>query len=203
MKNLMLALLILMLGIAAACNKADHNTAKQIDSKMKSAYLDRVDVSVKDGVVTLKGEVNNTLQKSAAETIAEKTPGVKSVNDKLRVVYQEGLPSEKGVLVPTPTDNQQPGNSNTQDYYGKPGYNQNPTGTIGNQPVATPNPSPKAGSDQGPTPVPDVNSISRGSNSSGSTDATPNTELKGAYDSGVKPPDSSGKQNRSQNQPKK
>jgi osmotically-inducible protein OsmY len=44
-----------------------------------------IDVDVKDGVVTLKGNVQEAKQKSKAESLAKKVKGVKSVVNKLQV----------------------------------------------------------------------------------------------------------------------
>jgi hyperosmotically inducible protein len=44
-----------------------------------------IDVEVKDGVVTLKGRVNDAKQKSKAESLAKKVKGVKSVVNNLTI----------------------------------------------------------------------------------------------------------------------
>ena len=125
-KIALFALFTLLLTFAAACNRADHNAKEQIEAKMKNAKLDRVDVSVKSGEATLKGEVNDEGQKAQAEVLARETPGVGNVKDNLRVVYKEQYPGEKGVLTPTPTDNIPPSSNYTQ------GSNPQPTGGLPN-----------------------------------------------------------------------
>jgi osmotically-inducible protein OsmY len=47
-----------------------------------------IDVDVKDGVVTLKGRVQEQKQKSKAESLAKKVKGVKSVVNNLQIVPQ-------------------------------------------------------------------------------------------------------------------
>ena len=44
-----------------------------------------IDVDVKNGVVTLKGKVQEAKQKSKAETLAKKVKGVKSVVNDLQI----------------------------------------------------------------------------------------------------------------------
>jgi osmotically-inducible protein OsmY len=44
-----------------------------------------IDVDVKDGVVTLKGKVQEAKQKSKAESLAKKVKGVKSVVNQLQI----------------------------------------------------------------------------------------------------------------------
>lgn len=47
-----------------------------------------VDVEVKDGVVTLKGSVQEPKQKTRAESLARKVKGVKSVVNNIQIVPQ-------------------------------------------------------------------------------------------------------------------
>jgi outer membrane biosynthesis protein TonB len=72
-----------MLGVA--CNKANDDTiTTQIKAKMYSEPLLKtasVNLSSKDGIVTLTGVVPNDAARLAAETIASKTNGVKQVID--------------------------------------------------------------------------------------------------------------------------
>ena len=46
-----------------------------------------IDVDVKDGVVTLKGKVQEPRQKSKAEKIAKKVSGVKSVVNSIQIEH--------------------------------------------------------------------------------------------------------------------
>ena len=58
-------------------------------TKIKSQYLAQgivgTNVDVNDGVVVIKGEVENAQEKSQAEAIAMKTDGVKSVKNQLTI----------------------------------------------------------------------------------------------------------------------
>lgn len=47
-----------------------------------------IEVDVKDGVVTLKGRVQEQRQKTKAESLAKKVKGVKSVVNNLQIVPQ-------------------------------------------------------------------------------------------------------------------
>jgi osmotically-inducible protein OsmY len=47
-----------------------------------------IDVDVKDGVVTLKGIVQDSQQKSKAESLAKKVKGVKSVVNDIKITPQ-------------------------------------------------------------------------------------------------------------------
>jgi osmotically-inducible protein OsmY len=47
-----------------------------------------IDLDVKDGVVTLKGRVQEAKQKAKAESIAKKVKGVKSVINNLQITPQ-------------------------------------------------------------------------------------------------------------------
>jgi hypothetical protein len=73
-----------------ACNKpSDDSISTEIKAKMYSeASLKSasVDVSTKDGVVTLTGQVPDDAARLAAEQIATKTPGVKTVVDRTTMV---------------------------------------------------------------------------------------------------------------------
>ena len=58
-------------------------------TKIKSQYLAQgivgTNVDVNDGVVVIKGEVENAQEKAQAEAIAMKTDGVKSVKNQLTI----------------------------------------------------------------------------------------------------------------------
>jgi osmotically-inducible protein OsmY len=44
-------------------------------------------ITVKEGVVTISGKVESDAQKSRAEKLAKKVPGVKSVDNKIVVTH--------------------------------------------------------------------------------------------------------------------
>jgi outer membrane biosynthesis protein TonB len=80
-----ISVLFLVAVLALACNKANDDTiTTQIKAKMYSEPLLKtagVNVSSKDGIVTLTGVVPDDAARLAAETIASKTNGVKQVID--------------------------------------------------------------------------------------------------------------------------
>ncbi len=89
-----LVLLALVTGMVTAAFAADTKaTDDQIYDRVRQRLAaDRdvkgggIDVEVKDGVVTLKGKVRESRQKSKAERIAHKVKGVTKVVNQLQVV---------------------------------------------------------------------------------------------------------------------
>jgi osmotically-inducible protein OsmY len=85
--------LILMLALVASALAADKPTDDNYiyDSVREKLATDAVvkggaiDVDVKDGVVTLKGKVQEAKQKTRAESLAKKVKGVKSVVNNLQI----------------------------------------------------------------------------------------------------------------------
>ena len=93
----LLTVFVLLLAFIAAALAADKKPASDDfinDSVRKKLAGDAVvkggaiDVEVKDGVVTLKGRVQEQRQKSKAESLAKKVKGVKSVVNNLQIVPQ-------------------------------------------------------------------------------------------------------------------
>ena len=77
-------LTVLMLAIAvmaAACGKSDADISKAVTDKLKADGVSGVTATVKDGVVTLTGEVADVTVKSKAEASAKSVEGVKSVTN--------------------------------------------------------------------------------------------------------------------------
>ena len=77
-------LTVLMLAIAvmaAACGKSDADITKAVTDKLKADGVNGVTATVKDGVVTLTGEVADVTVKSKAEESAKAVEGVKSVTN--------------------------------------------------------------------------------------------------------------------------
>lgn len=77
-------LTVLMLAIAvmaAACGKSDADISKAVTDKLKADGVTGVTATVKDGVVTLTGEVADVTVKSKAEASAKSVEGVKSVTN--------------------------------------------------------------------------------------------------------------------------
>src|SRR3974390_2704642 len=72
--------------VCLACNKpSDDSITTSIKARMysdSSLKSSSVDVSTKDGVVTLTGQVSDDAARLAAEQIATKTDGVKAIVDR-------------------------------------------------------------------------------------------------------------------------
>src|SRR5229473_7662739 len=85
-----MAALLALMGLAAACNSTRNDAAITTnikarmfsDPQLKTATLD---VSAKNGVVTLTGQVPDDSARSQAFKLANETPGVTKVNDQLSV----------------------------------------------------------------------------------------------------------------------
>jgi BON domain-containing protein len=93
-----LAALLALMGLAAACNSARNDAAITTnikakmfsDPQLKTATLD---ISAKNGVVTLTGQVPDDSARSEAFKLANETPGVTKVNDQMTVATaQEAEP---------------------------------------------------------------------------------------------------------------
>lgn len=86
-----------------ACNKpSDDSISTHIKAGLYSDPLlksSSVDVAAKDGVVTLTGQVSDDAARLAAEQIATKTPGVKTVVDRTTMAP---APPENAAVTPEP-----------------------------------------------------------------------------------------------------
>ena len=84
-----LLLLALVVSTLAADKPTDDNYIyDSVREKLASDSVVKggaIDVDVKDGVVTLKGKVQEARQKSKAESLAKKVKGVKSVVNQLQI----------------------------------------------------------------------------------------------------------------------
>jgi osmotically-inducible protein OsmY len=89
--------LVLVLSLFVNAVAADQPSAKdnlindEVRQKLAGDALVKggaFDVDVKDGVVTLKGHVQDAKQKSKAESLAKKIKGVKSVVNNIQIVPQ-------------------------------------------------------------------------------------------------------------------
>jgi osmotically-inducible protein OsmY len=85
----MVLLLTLVVSALAADKPTDDNyISDSVRSKLASDSVVKggaIDVDVKEGVVTLKGNVQEAKQKSRAESLAKKVKGVKSVINQLQI----------------------------------------------------------------------------------------------------------------------
>ena len=89
--HLPIILLIVVLGLSAACNRApsDSEISSQLQNKFGTdSGLQGKDLSVQaaNGTVTLSGNVDNDAQRDAAARYASAIPGVKQVVNNLQVV---------------------------------------------------------------------------------------------------------------------
>lgn len=92
------AKILLALALAALAFGADKTPANNdnflydsIRTKLASDVVVKggaIDVEVKDGVVTLKGRVQDPKQKTKAESLAKKVKGVKSVVNNIQITPQ-------------------------------------------------------------------------------------------------------------------
>jgi osmotically-inducible protein OsmY len=83
---LTLAVTFLQIGLAAKPPVTDDYLIDEIRSKLASDQVVKggaIDVDVHDGVVTLKGKVEEEKQKDKAEKVAKKVNGVKSVKNEI------------------------------------------------------------------------------------------------------------------------
>lgn len=86
--SLLLFLSMLMTAFAADKPKSDDYLNDTVRSHLAADSLvkgGKIEVEVKDGVVTLSGKVQEQKQKDKAEHLAKKVSGVKSVVNKLTI----------------------------------------------------------------------------------------------------------------------
>lgn len=86
--SLLLFLSMLMTAFAADKPKSDDYLNDTVRSRLAADSLvkgGKIEVEVKDGVVTLIGKVQEQKQKDKAEHLAKKVSGVKSVVNKLTI----------------------------------------------------------------------------------------------------------------------
>ena len=87
-----LVLLVTLISTALAAGKpvSDDFLSDTIRQKLAADQVVKggaIEVVVKDGVVTLKGSVEEDRQKNKAEKIAKKVSGVKSVTNELKIAH--------------------------------------------------------------------------------------------------------------------
>ena len=73
-----------------ASNASITGSVKSKLTATKDMPVSQIDVTTKDGVTTLSGQVNSAAQKAQAESLAKSTPGVKKVVNKLTVAKNAG-----------------------------------------------------------------------------------------------------------------
>jgi len=86
---------IIVLAFVAACGPNDEKISAAVTEALKTnPSLSIVNSSVKDGVVTLSGEVDSEELKTAAQSAIASVPGVKSVTNSLTVKPKGPSPEE-------------------------------------------------------------------------------------------------------------
>lgn len=97
--------------LAAACGQTDAAITTSVKSRLAADEVVRarqIDVDTRDGVVTLRGEVESAQEEARALEIARGTSGVRDVVDELAVAPErregapttgiEGVPAEPGAV---------------------------------------------------------------------------------------------------------
>lgn len=148
-RKLLLAPLSLLLLFAFACNKpSDDAVTTSIKAKLYSEPLLRaasVDVTAKDGIVTLTGQVPDDAARLAAQHIAATTPGVKTVVDQTTMAPPP--PATTAANFPPPPRPAKPARPV------KPA--KTPAKPAAPAPSAAPSPTPTPASDSSPGPLHD------------------------------------------------
>ncbi|MEJ1238111.1 BON domain-containing protein [Chryseolinea sp. T2] len=90
-----LSALIVLAFVVVACGPNDEKISAAVTEALKTnPELSPVSAAVKDGVVTLTGEVEADEQKSSAESVVAAVKGVKSVNNSVTVKPKGPSPEE-------------------------------------------------------------------------------------------------------------
>ena len=90
-----LFLVLSLILFVAGCKPSDEQISTAVAEALKAnPSLSVVSATVKDGVVTLTGEVDDDALKSSAESLAAAVKGVKSVDNSLTVKPQGPTPEE-------------------------------------------------------------------------------------------------------------
>jgi len=104
---ILLVALVMVLGLAAACSKApnDQEIITAVKARMFSDPLVKaanLEVTAKNGEVTLSGELPSDAARFQAYKLASETPGVTKVNDKMTVQIVETPPAPAPAAEPAP-----------------------------------------------------------------------------------------------------
>src|SRR5262249_36092873 len=86
--NLMPILLLFLAMMLSACSKSDADIQKQVKGKLNENGIAGVTVSVKEGVVTLAGEVDDASARIRILGLAKSEEGVVSIVDNITVTQQ-------------------------------------------------------------------------------------------------------------------
>jgi hypothetical protein len=138
-----------LLLFAFACNKpSDDAVTTSVKAKLYSEPLLKsasVDVSAKDGIVTLTGQVPDDAARLAAQHIAATTPGVKTVVDQTTMAPPPPATTAANFSPPAPPERPM--------RHAKPARTQSKP--VAPAPVAIPAPAPAPASDSSPGPLHD------------------------------------------------
>jgi hyperosmotically inducible protein len=94
-RSFSLFMVVALLTFVTGCKPSDEAISAAVTEALKAnPSLSVVDADVKDGVVTLTGEVDEDVVKSSAESIVAAVKGVKSVNNSLTVKPKGPTPEE-------------------------------------------------------------------------------------------------------------
>ncbi len=107
-KSVLTGLLLVVLALSAACSKGPDDTAIANDIKAK-IFSDpdlkgaAIDVAVKDGVVTLTGDLANAEQQLKLYKLAQAAAGVSKVDDQIRIQEEQAAEAQPPLGAPSPT----------------------------------------------------------------------------------------------------
>ena len=104
---ILLVALVMVLGLAAACSKtpSDQQITTAVKARMFSdpqVKTANLEVTTKNGEVTLSGELPSDAARFQAYKLASETPGVTKVNDKMTVQIVETPPAPAPAAEPAP-----------------------------------------------------------------------------------------------------
>ena len=111
-KSVQIGLLLVVLALSAACSKGPDDTAIANDIKAK-IFSDPdlkgagIDVAVKDGVVTLTGELANAEQQLKLYKLAQAAAGVTKVDDQIRIQGAQAAEAQPAAETTTPAQSAQ------------------------------------------------------------------------------------------------
>lgn len=112
MKKLFLVLSMSAVALLGACGNSDADLQKKVGDKVHSEQnLKTVSVMVKDGVVTLDGEVDSQTQQKLAESMAKQIDKVKSVDNKI-IIKSAAMPPPAAAAPPMTESNTNSMNAN-------------------------------------------------------------------------------------------
>ncbi len=112
-KSVLTGLLLVVLALSAACSRGPDDTTIANDIKAKifsdpDLKTTNVDVAVKDGVVTLSGELPSADLQLKLYKLAQGAAGVRKVDDQMRVQGTQAAEEQPAAGTPSPAESGQP-----------------------------------------------------------------------------------------------